>query len=117
MAFRLRQIDPDDKICQLISLEMFAHLFPQERVCQLITACHLPEKRERKLNLCSMVYYVIALSLFPRLSQAQVFARLAQGLRYVWPDENIALPGKGALGYRCKQLGVTVLRLLFRQTC
>jgi hypothetical protein len=117
MAFRLRQIDLDDKICQKISLEMFAHLIPQERVCHLITACRLPEKRERKLNLCSMVYYVIALSLFPRLSQEQVFARLAQGLRYVWPDDTLAMPSKGALGYRCKQLGVTVLRLLFRQTC
>jgi len=92
-------------------------LYPREEVADLLTRCHAWEERERKLSQVVMVYYVIGLSLLRRLNLAAVLRFLARGLRWLWPDPELALPTAGALVYRRKQSGVTVLRQLFRHRC
>lgn len=117
MPFSLRQFNADDKFCQAINLDVFSELYPPETVTQVLTQCHANEQRARKLTMSAMVYYVIALSLYPRLSLAGVFRQLVRALRFLWPDPSLVLPGKGALSTRRTQLGPTPLRRLFRRVC
>ena len=61
--------------------------------------------------------FIIAMGLLPSLSIPHVLQKMAQGLRYVWPDPDITLPGASALSYRREQLGVEPLRQLFQKVC
>src|SRR5207302_11260333 len=69
------------------------------------------------LNMVTVISVIIAMGLLPNLSIPHVLQKMAQGLRYVWPDPDISLPGASALSYRCQQLGVEPLHLLFKQVC
>src|SRR5258708_36863690 len=64
-----------------------------------------------------MVYYVIALSLFPRLGLREVCARLLRAWHWLSELMEQCLPSAGALCYRRGTLGIGVLRRLFRQVC
>ena len=91
--------------------------YPRELVSDLLTTYHAWEQRERKLSHLVMVYYVIALSLFRQFNISEVFAHMSRGLRWLWPDPSIILPGGGALTARRETLGIIVLRQLFRRCC
>ena len=117
MPFSLQQIPSESKFAQVFRAEVLEQLYPREEVAELLTRCHGWEERERKLNQIVIVYYVMGLALVRRLNLAAVFRFLARGLRWLWPDAELALPTAGALVYRRKQLGVTVLRQLFRRKC
>lgn len=117
MPFSLQHIPSDSKLTHLFRVEILEQLYPREEVAELLTRCHAWEKRERKLSQMVIVYYVMGLSLVRRLNLAGVFRFLARGLRWLWPDPTFALPTAAALLSRRKQLGVTVLRVLFRRKC
>src|SRR5258706_8496290 len=65
----------------------------------------------------TILYLVIALTLFPRLTVGGVLRRLASGARLLWPDPRQAVPSDGAICQRRQQLGVTPVRQLFRRCC
>jgi hypothetical protein len=117
MPFSLQQIPSESKFAHVFRAEVLEQIYPREEVAELLTRCHGWEERERKLTQMVIVYYVMGLSLLRRLNLAAVFRFLARGLRWLWPDAELALPTAGALVYRRKQLGVTVLRQLFRRKC
>jgi hypothetical protein len=117
MPFSLQQLPSESKLAQVFRVEVLDQLYPREEVADLLTRCYAWEERERKLSQVVMVYYVMGLALLRRLNLAAVFRFLARGLRWLWPDSELALPTASALVYRRKQLGVTVLRQLFRQQC
>jgi hypothetical protein len=64
-----------------------------------------------------VVWLVIALHLYTTLSIGAVLAKLARGLRLIWPDPTIRLPRDSALSYRRSQLGARPLVALFHQVC
>jgi hypothetical protein len=64
-----------------------------------------------------MVYVVISMSLYSHLSIAKVLGKLANGLRYIWPDPAYQVAGASAISYRRGQLGVAVMVALFGQVC
>lgn len=117
MPFSVRQIALDDKLCHHVNLNVLQEVYPLETVEQVLSDCHAWEKRERALSMVAIVYLVIALTLFPRLTVAGVLRRLASGARLLWPDPSEAVATQGALSQRRQQLGVTVLRHLFRRCC
>jgi len=55
--------------------------------------------------------------LFRQFNVTEVFAHLSRSLRWIWPDPCITLPTGGALSARRENLGITVMRQLFRQCC
>src|SRR5438105_2784656 len=112
MPFSVRQITQDDKLCHQVNLEVLQEVYPRETVEQVLSDCHAWEKREKALSMVAIVYLVIALTLFPRLTIGGVLRRLASGARFLWPDPNEAVATEGAIGQRRQQLGVTVLRQL-----
>ena len=117
MPFSVRQIAQDDKLCHQVNLEVLQEVYPRETVEQVLSDCHAWEKREKALSMVAIVYLVIALTLFPRLTVGGVLRRLASGARFLWPDPNEAVATEGAICQRRQQLGVTVLRQLFRRCC
>src|SRR5258708_19380091 len=78
MSFKIAQLPADDKLAQLVSVELLTRLYPRELVCQLLTEQHRWEQRESKLSHVLMVYYVIVLSLFPRLGLREGYGRLTR---------------------------------------
>src|SRR5437588_10383048 len=110
MPFSVRHFAEDDKLCHHMTLEVLQDLFPREVVEQVLTDCHAWEKRERALNMVTVVYLVIALTLFPRLPVAGVLRRLASGARFLSSDPSQALATDGAIWKLRRQLGVTAVR-------
>lgn len=117
MSFNLQQIDLESKFTHHLKLEMLERCYPRAIVQGVLSQCRAWEQRERKLSQLLIVYYVMGLWLFRSLNQRAVFARLCSGLRWLWPDASLCLPGAPALLYRRQQLGVTVMRRLFRRCC
>src|SRR5260370_12960094 len=117
MPFSVRQIGLDDKLCHHVNLDVLQEVCLGEAVEQVVSDCHAWEKREKALTMVAIVYLVIALTLFPRLTVGGVLRRLASGARFLWPDPREAVATDGAICQRRQQLGVTVLRQLFRRCC
>lgn len=117
MSFKIAQLPADDKLAQLVSVELLTQLYPQELICQVLTEQRRWEQRESKLSHVLMVYYVIVLSLFPRLGLREVYARLLRAWHWLGALVTGGLPSAGALCYRRGTLGIGVLRCLLRQVC
>lgn len=117
MSFKIAQLPADDKLAQLVSVELLTQLYPQHLLCQVLTEQRRWEQRESKLSHVLMVYYVIALSLFPRLGLREVYARLLRAWHWLGERVQGGLPSAGALCYRRGTLGIGVLRRLVRQAC
>src|SRR5947209_10292599 len=117
MPFSVRHFTEDDKLCHHMTLEVLQDLFPLEVVEQVLTDCHAWEKREKALNMVTILYLLIALTLFPRLTVGGVLRRLASGARFLWPDPSAPVASDGAICQRRQQLEVTPVRHLFRRCC
>lgn len=111
----IRQDLCDGKVCQYPDAGWLPEVLPVERVENLLDTYQLWEKREKKLNMVSMVYWLIALHLYPKLSQPRVYSKLVSALRTVRDDVAEELPSKGALSYRREHLGSELLEELFQQ--
>src|SRR5258708_27246922 len=117
MSFKIAQWPADDKLAQLVSVELLTRLYPRELVCQLLTEQHRWEQRESKLSHVLMVYYVIVLSLFPRLGLREVYGRLTRAWHWLGELLEPCQPSAGALCYRRGALGIGEVRPLFPQFC
>jgi hypothetical protein len=61
----------------------------------------------------AIIYWLIALHLYPTLSQPRVYSKMVSGLRTIRDDVPEQIPVKSALSYRRKQLGSEILEELF----
>lgn len=117
MGFSLRQISPPAKFCQHLHLEILAQVIPDQYFERALQTINLAHTRQRKLNPKLTLQFMIASQLFAPLSLAEAFANVAQGLRYIWPDDTLPLPTASALNYRRYQLGPGPLVALFKLLC
>lgn len=117
MPFSVRHFSEDDKLSHHMTLDVLQDMYPLEEVSQILTDCHAWEKREKVLNMVTILYLVITLTLFPRLTVGGVLRRLASGARFLWPNPSEPVPTDGAICQRRQQLGVTPVRQLFRRCC
>src|SRR5207253_235572 len=117
MPFSVRHFAEDDKLCHHMTLEVLQDLFPLEVVEQVLSDCHAWEKREKALNMVTILSLLIALTLFPRLTVGGVLRRLASGARFLWPDPSAPVASDGAIWKLRQQLGVTPVRRLFQRCC
>jgi hypothetical protein len=69
------------------------------------------------LTLALTVWLVVGLHLYPTVSIAGVLRKLARGLRFIWADPALSLPGESALAYRRAQLGARPMVTLFKHVC
>lgn len=103
----------DDKVCQQIDLGMVQEVIPPGLIEELLDTYQMWEEREQKTNMRSIVYWLIALHLYPRLSQRRVYGKLVSGLR-IWRDDVAEqIPARSAFSYRREQVGSELMQELF----
>lgn len=117
MGYSVREMTNERKFSSHLTLEALHRAIPPAAITRVLDVANAHEQRERKLTMTAVVWWVIALHLFSHLALDAVFAKLAQGLRFVWPDPSIRLPSAAALVYRRQQLGARPMAALFRQVC
>ena len=109
----IRQGIEESKVCQQIELGLLQEMLPSAMIEELLETYQMWEERERKLNMVVLTYWLIALHLYPHLSQRAVYAKLVSGHR-VWRDDvPQQTPVKSAFSYRREQLGSELLEELF----
>jgi hypothetical protein len=117
LGFTIREIEAECKFSSALTVEALSQAIPPDTITRVLQQEAAVEDRERKLSMIVVVWLVIALHLYTTLSQGAVFAKLARGLRFIWPDPTIRLPGDSALSYRRTQLGARPLCALFHELC
>lgn len=117
MGFKIREMNAEGKFSQALTVEALSRAIPQDTIRAVLQQAVAGQTRERKLSLPLVVWLVIALHLYTTLPISGVLAKLARGLRLLWPDPLIVLPTDSALTYRRYQVGARPLALLFRQVC
>jgi Insertion element 4 transposase N-terminal len=66
MSASVRQIDPQCKIADYLSLPQMETIIPSQVIQEVLTVCQAWEQREKKLNMQAMIYLIIALALYPQ---------------------------------------------------
>jgi hypothetical protein len=93
------------------------HIVPRATIAGVLAAEGRLTQRERKLNLLVTVLLVIMINIYTSDCMADVLEKMAQGLRYIWPDPDYLVPNASAISYRRYQLGARPLVALFHQVC
>jgi hypothetical protein len=117
MRFRLRQLDPECKLCQTVTVDLLGRVLPMETIRSALQDARLQTPRTRKLTLEVVVLLIILMNLYPHVSLGYVLEKLAHGCRLIWPGPEEPLPRASAITYRRYQLGVRPLVALFRRVC
>ncbi len=117
MFYSLRHIAPESKFAHALHLDIFEHLIPPALIGEVLSETQSWEEREKALNMPMVMAIIIAMGLFADVSIPHVLHKIAQGLRYIWPDPRLRLPGASAISQRRQQLGVRPLRRLFERVC
>ena len=117
IGYKLREIEAESKFSQELSLVAIEHIVPRATIAGVLAAEGRLTHRERKLNLLVTVLLVIMINIYTSDSMADVLEKMAQGLRYIWPDPDYRVPNASAISYRRYQLGARPLVALFHQVC
>ena len=117
MGFTIREIDAECKFSSALTVEALARAIPPNTVRRVLEREAATEERERKLTMVVVVWLIIGLHLYTTLSQGAVLAKLARGLRLIWPNPSIRLPRDSAISYRRTLLGARPLVALFHERC
>jgi len=103
----------EDKVCHQIDLGLLQEVIPPSLIEELLDTYQMWEEREQKTNMVAIVYWLIALHLYPTLSQRRVYGKMVSGLRTTRDDVPEQIPVRSAFSYRRQQLGSELLQELF----
>ncbi len=117
MGFSIRQINAERKFCQELTMDALQGAIPTHIIDAVLTSHMAHATRERKLTMTVVVWILIAMNRYTSLAIAHVIRKIAQGLRFLWPDPDYALPGDTAFSYRRYHLGARPLVTLFHTVC
>jgi hypothetical protein len=117
IGYKLREIEVESKFSQELSLPMIESIVPRATIAAVLAAEGRFTERERKLNLLVTVLLVIMMNLYTTDSIGAVLEKMAQGLRYIWPDPDYQVPNASAVSYRRDQVGARPVVVLFHQVC
>ena len=104
-----------DKVCHQMDLGLLQEVIPPSLIEDLLETYQMWEQRERKTNMLTIVYWLIALHVYPSLSQRRVYGKMVSGLRTIRDDVPEQIPARSALSYRRDQLGSELLQELFEK--
>jgi hypothetical protein len=117
MGYNLRQFETEGKCSRALTLDTLEHAVPLATIKAVLQEEGVRVQRERKLNMVVIMLVALAMNLYTPLSLRHVMQKIAQGLRFVWPDPTYPLPTASALTYRRYQLGVRPFVAFFRRVC
>ena len=115
MSFTVRTIETQRNFCSQLSMQALARVIPRSQIEMVLTQENAWHERERKLSMVVVVLILIAMSLYRSLSIGHVMRKLAQGLRFIWPDPDYSLAKANAFSYRRYRLGAAPMERLFKQ--
>jgi hypothetical protein len=105
------------RLSDYISLGVLTARFPIETVREVLSVTGRGSQRERDLPAHVMVYYAIALSLYPEVSTREVMRCLAEGARWLGDESPSLEPaGKSGISQARTRLGAEPLEALYRTT-
>lgn len=91
MLYSLRHIAPESKFAHALHLDIFEQLIPPTLIGEVLTETQSWEEREKTLNMPMVIALISAMGLFASCSIPHVLHKIAQGLRYIWPDPRLRL--------------------------
>ncbi len=96
MGYRLRDLAAERKFSSTLRLDALASVVSQEAITTVLHYHHATETRERKLSMSMVVWVLIAMNIYSTVSIAHVLRKVAQGLRFIWPDPALTPANKSA---------------------
>jgi len=113
MARTIAELPTGSRITDHISLGVIARYFPRERIDKVLADTGKAGKRQRDLPGHVVVYYVIALALYMRVSYREVLRCLLEGIRWLQgPNADIKVTGKSGISQARTRVGSDPLQLL-----
>lgn len=116
--YRVRYLEQTDKMSQQVRLRMLEEVYPR----QLLEACvqHSPKRQQKVRRLqhftaLSVLWFLLAMVLWSRLSQGRVWDKLTHWLQDRFPQDPQEPAGPSALSYQRAILGVEPVQWLFEQ--
>ena len=106
MGYDLRQFETEGKFSRALTLDTLEHAAPLATIKAVLQEEGVRVQRERQLNMVVIMLVALAMNLYTHVSLRHVMQKIAQGLRFVWPDPTYPLPKASALTSRRYQLGV-----------
>jgi Insertion element 4 transposase N-terminal len=98
--YSLRQIDLNDKISEQVSIGVFAQIYPTNVMHPLVEQSPDVQKKERRVRHFvpeSVIWFVLMMALWTRLSQARVWDKLTHKLVELHPNEDLVRAKASAL--------------------
>jgi Transposase DDE domain/Insertion element 4 transposase N-terminal len=118
--YRLRHMDVDDKVCEQVDLTLLARVYPKEAIERCVGQSQpwvSKARRVRQSTLLALVWFVIGLALWSRLSQRLVWDKLVGKLSLLHPGEPRSRLSASGLSGRRQQLGSQGLQGLLHECC
>src|SRR5437588_12990210 len=113
--YRLREMEMDDKVCKQVSMTMLSEVYPAEVIERCVQHSEPWSTKVRRVRLCtalSLVLFVIAMALWSRRNQCQVWQSLVGKLSSLHPAEPERTMSDAALSGRRKELGSHCLQAI-----
>ncbi len=117
MGFMIRQIGPNAKLADEVSMEALEAAVPRTTVQAVVADLGVAEQRRRKLPAELTLLLSVAMNLFTHDALEEVLRKLLKGLRFIWPAPDITTANKGAISKARYRLGAAPLVELFHRVC
>jgi hypothetical protein len=118
--YKLREMDVDDKVCEQVDIALLNQVYPKEVIEQCVGESHPWKEKQRRVRqstVLAVVWFVIMMGLWSRLSQCLVWEKLVSKIAAIHPAEPDAQVSDSALSGRRATLGATGLEKLMHQRC
>jgi Transposase DDE domain/Insertion element 4 transposase N-terminal len=118
--YRLREMRVDDKVSEQVSMSLLEEVYPTEvieRCVQQSEPWNTKARRVRLSTALSLVLFVIALALWSRRNQCQVWNSLVGALSDLHPTEPDSSISDSGLSGRRNVLGSQGLQALMQERC
>ena len=118
--YRLREMTVDDKVCEQVSMTMLNEVYPREvseRCVQQSEPWNTKVRRVRLSTALSLVLFVIAMALWSRRNQCQVWESLVGKLSDLHPAQPDSSISDSGLSGRRTVLGSQGLQALMQERC
>jgi hypothetical protein len=113
----IRQIDPNAKLADEVSMEALHAAVPHATVRAVVADLNIVEQRRRKLPAELTMLLGVAMNIFTAHSLEDVLHQLLKGLRLLWPDPDFVAANKSAISKARYRLGASPLVELFHRVC
>ena len=118
--YRLRDMDIDDKVCEQVDMSMLSTVYPKEAIKTCVQDSQpwsTKARRVRESTVRALVLFVIAMALWSRLNQRQVWQKLVGKLSDLHPGQPNSALSASAISGRRQELRSQGLQTLMAQRC